>query len=220
MGKLTRAPKNLRSLRQAARAGDHSAARTLLRLYGFDELAAGVNRGLPFSPRVKRQVLALTAGTGTGDQPDEWEYRNERAEIVSLLLPDPPSPRRLTRAPQLRTMKMTTLHPEVVAELEAESAARRIKAENASAQGHINALEARLNRVEAACASPAPEHFGDEKFWTEVTAVFRAYVEKQVNEVRADNALLQARIARLEVALAEKTAGQVPWHPQIGRDLQ
>jgi hypothetical protein len=112
------------------------------------------------------------------------------------------------------------LHPDVLAEPEVESAARRIKTENASAQSRINALEARLNRIEAACASPATDHFGDEKFWTEVTAVFRDYVEKQVNEVRADNALLQARIARLEVALAEKTAGQMSWHPQAGRDLQ
>jgi hypothetical protein len=32
--------------------------------------------------------------------------------------------------------------------------------------------------------------------------------------------LLQARVARLEVLLAEKTAGQMSWHPQTGRDLQ
>jgi hypothetical protein len=54
----------------------------------------------------------------------------------------------------------------------------------------------------------------------EIADLVRRCVEKEVNEVRADNALLQARVARLEVALAEKTASQVPWHPQIGRDLQ
>ena len=99
---------------------------------------------------------------------------------------------------------MAKLHPEILAEFEAASAARRVKGD----------------RIEVACASPASDHFGDEKFWTEVIAVFRAYVEKQVNEVRADNALLQARIARLEVALTEKTTGQASWDPQIGRDLQ
>jgi uncharacterized small protein (DUF1192 family) len=116
-------------------------------------------------------------------------------------------------------MKMATLHPDVVAELEAEAAARRVKAENASAQGRINALEAKINRLEAACASPTADHFGDE-FWAELTKTFRDFVEGRVNELRAENAGLQARIARLEVALAEKTAGQMSWHPQIGRDLQ
>jgi hypothetical protein len=52
---------DLRAMRQAARAGDHSAARALLKLYGFDEIAAEIKRGLPFSPRVHRQIRALTA---------------------------------------------------------------------------------------------------------------------------------------------------------------
>ena len=60
----------------------------------------------------------------------------------------------------------------------------------------------------------------EEALAKELVDFIRHAVEKQVNEVRADNALLQARIARLEVALAEKTAGQLPWHPQVGRDLQ
>lgn len=94
MGKLKR---DLRPMRQAARAGDHSAARALLKLYGFDELAAEIKRNFPFSTRVWRQIRAMTAGVGKGDQLDEWEYRNERGEIVSLLLPDPPSPRRRAR---------------------------------------------------------------------------------------------------------------------------
>jgi hypothetical protein len=91
MGKIKH---NLRPMRQAARAGDHSAARALLKLYGFAEIAAEIKRGLPFSPRVHRQIRALTAGVGEGDKLDEWERVNERGEIESLLLPDPPPSRR------------------------------------------------------------------------------------------------------------------------------
>ena len=53
-----------------------------------------------------------------------------------------------------------------------------------------------------------------------IVDLVRHQVEKQVNEIRADHCLLQARICRLEVALAEKTAGQMPRPPQMGRDLQ
>jgi hypothetical protein len=35
----------------------------------------------------------LTAGTGAGDQPDDWEFVNARGEIESLLHQPPPSPR-------------------------------------------------------------------------------------------------------------------------------
>ena len=74
---------DLRPMRQAAMAGDHFAARALLRLYGFDEIAAEIKRNLPFSNRVRRQVLALTAGIDT-----EWE-----ADLLRVDLP----PRRRTR---------------------------------------------------------------------------------------------------------------------------
>jgi hypothetical protein len=111
------------------------------------------------------------------------------------------------------------LHPDVLAELEAESAARKRKDAELSVIHRVNGLEARLHRLEGTPRGNSAPYLGED-FWTEVTAAFRAYVEKQVNEVRAENAGLQARIARLEVALAEKTAGQVSWHPQIGRDLQ
>jgi uncharacterized small protein (DUF1192 family) len=60
----------------------------------------------------------------------------------------------------------------------------------------------------------------EEALAKEIADLVRRCVEKEVNEVRADHALLQARICRLEVALAEKTAGQAPWYPQAGRDLQ
>lgn len=60
----------------------------------------------------------------------------------------------------------------------------------------------------------------EEDLAKEIADLVRHYVAKEVNEVRADNALLQARVARLEVMLAEKTAGQISRHLQIGRDLQ
>jgi len=81
-------------MRQAARAGDHSAARALLQLYGFSQLAAEIKRDKPFSPRVLKMVKALTAGIGEGDEPGPWEFVNERGEIESLLHHDPPSPRK------------------------------------------------------------------------------------------------------------------------------
>jgi hypothetical protein len=82
--------RDLRSMRQAAMAGDYSAARALLKLYGFYELAAQVKRGVPFSRRVRRMVDAMTAGTGEGDEPGPWEHRNERGEIESIINRDPP----------------------------------------------------------------------------------------------------------------------------------
>jgi len=90
---MGRSKQDLRSLRQAAMRGDLSAAKALLRLYHFNELAAEIKRGFPFSPRVKKMVLALTAGTGEGDEPAYWERRNERGEIQNLLLNDPPGTR-------------------------------------------------------------------------------------------------------------------------------
>ena len=86
--------RELRKMRQAAMAGDHSAARALLTLYGFYALAAQVKHGFPFSPRVAKMVGALTAGTGEGDEPGPWEHRNERGEIESIINRDPPRPAR------------------------------------------------------------------------------------------------------------------------------
>jgi primosomal protein N'' len=45
------------------------------------------------------------------------------------------------------------LHPDVLAELEAESAARRIKDAESPLSQRVNALEARLARCEAAMAA-------------------------------------------------------------------
>ena len=93
--------RSMRQLRQAAMAGDHSAAKALLRLYGFGELAAQIKTKPPFvPPRCRRMISALTAGTGEGDEPaGPWEYRNERGEIENLLL-TPPPPRK-TPAPRV-----------------------------------------------------------------------------------------------------------------------
>jgi hypothetical protein len=85
-------------MRQAAMAGDHSAARALLKLYGYDQIAAEIKRSLPFSPRVLKMIGALTAGTGEGEQPGPWKFVNESGEIKSDLLHDPPSPRRARAA--------------------------------------------------------------------------------------------------------------------------
>ena len=47
-------------------AGD--AARALLRLYGFGEIAAEIKAGKPYSNRVDNAINALTAGTDS-----HWE---------------------------------------------------------------------------------------------------------------------------------------------------
>lgn len=78
-------PKDLRALRQAAMQGDHSAARALLKLYRHDKIAGEIKHGKPFSPRVKRTVDVLTAGTGT-----DWEYIGADGNIHNDLQQDPP----------------------------------------------------------------------------------------------------------------------------------
>jgi hypothetical protein len=91
---------------------------------------------------------------------------------------------------------MRTLHPEVLAELEAESTARRRKDAELSVGSRINTLEARLVRLEMA---PRPNSASlDENFWGEVTAAFRGFVESHVKKLKAENAALEARIKSLE----------------------
>jgi hypothetical protein len=74
------AAKTVRDLRLAAMAGDHSAARALLKLYGKGELAAEIERGKPWPPRVLRMVRALTAGTNT-----EFEVVELDGTITNIL---------------------------------------------------------------------------------------------------------------------------------------
>jgi hypothetical protein len=95
---MGRSNQNLRSLRQAAQALDIGAAKVLLRLYGFSELAAQIKTKPRFiPPRCRRMIDALCAGTGEGAAPKPpWEFVNDRGEIENLIL-TPPPPRR-TRA--------------------------------------------------------------------------------------------------------------------------
>jgi hypothetical protein len=81
---------DLRSLRQAAMAGDHSAARALLKLYGHDRLVREIKRNsLPFPPRALTMIRALTAGTNS-----EWEVEQADGTFVNDLQFPPPPPRR------------------------------------------------------------------------------------------------------------------------------
>lgn len=86
--------RELRKMRQAARAGDHSAARALLKLYGFLQLAGEIKPGSPFTPRVAKMIRALSAGVGERDKLGSWEVRGENGEIEHLFLHDPPRPAR------------------------------------------------------------------------------------------------------------------------------
>jgi hypothetical protein len=82
----------IRDLRIAARDGDRAAIRALLRRYGWPQLADDVRRGKPIPAPVARTIRALTAGVGTQDKLDEWEFINARGEIESLLHDPPPAP--------------------------------------------------------------------------------------------------------------------------------
>jgi hypothetical protein len=84
------------------------------------------------------------------------------------------------------------LHPD------AEFAVTRLKAAAASAHGRVNALEARLNRFEASGTAPPTVMYGDEEFWTEVTARFRGFVETHVSKLEARIKAQADRITQLE----------------------
>jgi hypothetical protein len=90
MGKQS--ARTLRDLRLAAMDGNAAAARALLRRSGRGELAAEIQRGKPFPPRVRKIIDALTAGTGTRDQLNKWEYREADGTIVNLLQNDDAPP--------------------------------------------------------------------------------------------------------------------------------
>ena len=79
---MSKPERDLKPMMRAAKDGDHSAAKALLRLYGFDALATEIKRGNPFAPKVARQIAALTSHIGT-----EWE-----ADLLRVDLP----PRRRT----------------------------------------------------------------------------------------------------------------------------
>jgi hypothetical protein len=69
----------------AAMAGDHEAARQVLKIYGYLEIAREVQPGKPFSHRVRRCVGAITAGINS-----EWEIVNPNGSIENLLMQPPP----------------------------------------------------------------------------------------------------------------------------------
>ena len=75
---MAKPKRDLRSMCLAARDGDHSAAKAVLRLYGFDALAREIKRNFPFSNRVRRQIDALTCAYGT-----EWEADLARIDLSS-----------------------------------------------------------------------------------------------------------------------------------------
>jgi hypothetical protein len=86
------------------------------------------------------------------------------------------------------------LHHDVIAELEAASAANR-KSADAPAQHRINALESRIAYLEAV---PRASAGYDEKFWAEVTKTIREFVESHVNKLKAENVALASRVKLLE----------------------
>jgi hypothetical protein len=82
----TRPKRDLRAMQRAARDGDCSAARALLRLYGFDEIARQVNT--PYSNRVRTAIDALTAGVDTEWEPDMIDLPPRRSKALRIDLFD------------------------------------------------------------------------------------------------------------------------------------
>ena len=82
---MAKPKRDLRPMHRAAYAGDHDAARAILKLYGFGELAVEIKPGRPFSTRVRNAIGAISGSVDT-----EWERD---------LLHDPP-PRR-SKAPRV-----------------------------------------------------------------------------------------------------------------------
>ena len=66
----------------AASKGDHDAAKQVLKLYGYTQIAREIKKGKPFSNRVRRAVDCLTAGCGS----ETWEVVLEDGSIENLLM--------------------------------------------------------------------------------------------------------------------------------------
>jgi hypothetical protein len=84
----------LRACCIAALAGDHDAARQVLKLYGYPQLAREVKKGKPFSNRVRRAVDCVCVACGSlddGSSPS-WEIMREDGRIENLLMQPPPAP--------------------------------------------------------------------------------------------------------------------------------
>jgi hypothetical protein len=78
--------------------GDHDAARSILNLWGYPQIAREVRDGKPFSNRVRRAIDCLTAGVGSGFDLDGWEVRNDDGSIEVLTITPPPPPGAARRA--------------------------------------------------------------------------------------------------------------------------
>ena len=78
----------LRACMIAALAGDHDAAKQVLKLYGYTQIAREIKKGKPFSNRVRRAVDCLCAGAGS----ETWEVVLEDCAIENLLMQPPPAP--------------------------------------------------------------------------------------------------------------------------------
>jgi hypothetical protein len=77
--------KEFRDCCLAAIAGEHEAARQVLRTYGYAGLARQIVRGKPLSNRIQRAVAVLTVGIGS-----EWEVRNADGTFDNDLMDPPP----------------------------------------------------------------------------------------------------------------------------------
>jgi hypothetical protein len=77
----------LRECLIAARDGDNDAAKSLLKLYGYRQIAKEIRSGKPWSSKVRRAVRCLTAGVGS-----EWEITHLDGSIENDLMQPPPPP--------------------------------------------------------------------------------------------------------------------------------
>ena len=75
----------LRQCMVAAMAGDHEAAKQVLKIYGYAEIAREIRPGKPFSNRVRRCVDCITAGINS-----DWEIIRPDGSIENLIMQPPP----------------------------------------------------------------------------------------------------------------------------------
>ena len=76
----------LRACMIAARDGDSDAAKSLLRLYGYRQIAKEI-RGDKWSNKARRAIACLTAGVNT-----EWEFTHPDGSIENDVMQPPPPP--------------------------------------------------------------------------------------------------------------------------------
>jgi hypothetical protein len=75
------------------------------------------------------------------------------------------------------------------------------------AQAELNAIAARVHRIEAAVDDKDSLSDLDENdFWKEVTAAFRGFVESHVAKLRAEIATLEAKTVQLEAEIVRVKA--------------